>query len=522
MGPEHLDLDKHIERGTAEVIKNGAHRAVYRIRIDDHFVYWKHCRIHGLASYLRQWLRPAKAHLEFNRAQALAARGIDTVEPLAWSRPWQPWAGASHLITRELTGAIPMHQYLLERSRGEARREAAKHLGLFLARLHDAGVAHPDLHPGNILVVLDAAGQPRFHLLDIHNVRLRRSLSLGASRSNLVVFNRFFSLHCERADRACFWKSYAHARGLKHDVARALARDVEKRTRDSNLRLWEDRDRRCLAANRSYRRVLSPLARGHAVATIDEATLQRFLADPDAPFREEGVKLLKDSASSTVAELMVDTPAGPRPMIYKRFNLKKRFAALTNWLRPSAALRSWQMGHALLDRYLPTPRPWLFLHRRGLTGPREGYLLCEKVEAAVDLVQFFRPVTGRGKWDAVAALGRLLGRLHETGLSHRDLKATNILVNTVDDIAHFHFIDLVGVRRHRHISDAVRAQNLARLNVSFLQEGPCTRTDRLRFLRAYLRWALHGSANWKTWWKQIAAASEKKIARNQKSGRVLT
>jgi hypothetical protein len=84
------------------------------------------------------------------------------------------------------------------------------------------------------------------------------------------------------------------------------------------------------------------------------------------------------------------------------------------------------------------------------------------------------------------------------------------------------FIDLVGVRLHARLTLSRRVQNLARLNASFYQSRALTRTDRLRFLRAYLLWNLHGRGTWKRWWRAIAAATEAKAARNARSGRILT
>jgi serine/threonine protein kinase len=107
--------------------------------------------------------------------------------------------------------------------------------------------------------------------------------------------------------------------------------------------------------------------------------------------------------------------------------------------------------------------------------------------------------------------------MHEMGLSHRDLKAANILWSPATKS--FHFIDLVGAARQSQLSTSVRVRNLARLQVSFAQNPHLTRTDRLRFLSIYLCWALRGRAGWKDWWKKIAEASREKIEQNHQRGR---
>ena len=68
-------------------------------------------------------------------------------------------------------------------------------------------------------------------------------------------------------------------------------------------------------------------------------------------------------------------------------------------------------------------------------------------------------------------------------------------------------IDLVGVQRIRRLRRRRKVQNLARLHASFLGDPTLGRTDKLRFLRIYLAWGLHGRAGWKSWWHEIDRAT---------------
>src|SRR5262249_41941968 len=159
------------------------------------------------------------------------------------------------------------------------------------------------------------------------------------------------------------------------------------------------------------------------------------------------------------------------------------------------ALRSWVWGHGLLFRCLPTPRPLAVLHRVRHGCPADGYLLVEKVPAAVELHHFVAALemlpSGRGRAclrRALDQLGAVIRELHGRRLSHRDLKAPNILVSRPggDEAAlSFWLIDLVGVRCPGRLSWRRRVRDLARLNASFLESPALTRTDRLRFLRVY-------------------------------------
>lgn len=82
-------------------------------------------------------------------------------------------------------------------------------------------------------------------------------------------------------------------------------------------------------------------------------------------------------------------------------------------------------------------------------------------------------------------------------------------------------IDLVGVTLAKRVRRGRRLQNLARLNASVGRHPALTRTDLLRFLRVYLQWGLRGRSPWKTWWRDIAAATRAKQERNARSGRPL-
>jgi hypothetical protein len=130
--------------------------------------------------------------------------------------------------------------------------------------------------------------------------------------------------------------------------------------------------------------------------------------------------------------------------------------------------------------------------------------------------------------------------LHQRELSHRDLKAANILVRRGDappgepsaysqDIQNLLYmpesaiwlIDLVGVENFRELSMGRKVQNLSRLNASFHDCAGITRTDRLRFLFTYLHCGALGRCDWKNWWKQVGKATQKKVRRNRRLGKQL-
>jgi tRNA A-37 threonylcarbamoyl transferase component Bud32 len=543
LGPAGPDLDRWLADGLAEVVKTGPYRTVYRVRLPGGTVYVKQCRVCTPRAWAREVLRPAKARLEFENALALRDRGIPAVLPVAWGNPDSRWPGESTLITRGRDAAVPF-VHLVEQvlpdlppdTRNAVRRQLARGLGQFMARLHDAGVAHPDPHPGNLLVELPASRAPRFFLIDLHAVRIGRPLTWAESRANLVLYNRWFQLRASRPDRQRFWRAYRRSRQTLPPATAAAggsqAREVERGTLASNLRFWAGRERRCLGTNRYFRRVRNGSVRGFAVRDLPDGFLAELLTDPDAAFTRPGVKLLKDSRTSTVAEVVIPTPDGPRHAVLKRVRVRRWFEPVKNLFRLSPALRSWAAGHSLRDRWLPTPWPLAVLHlyRRGLSA--EGYLLVEKVSDAVGLpeaVAGLASLPGSERRSILRAwvdrLARLLRGMHDRAVSHRDLKAPNVvLAGAATDPAGALpvLIDLVGVRTGVRVSFRQRAKELARLNASFLNCPLVTRSLRLRFLRAYLAAGPRPRDGWKTWWNAVSRATAAKVAKNRRSGRELT
>jgi tRNA A-37 threonylcarbamoyl transferase component Bud32 len=555
-GPGGLRLAEWLAGGAARVVKQAPHRTVYRVTLPGLDFHLKQYPVRDRRSWLRTLLRPSKARAEYDLTRGVMARGVPTVEPLAVGESTAA-PRCSYLLTRTLPDAVPLNDFLdaVPAAWGTCRRarfrqRLAVALGELLATMHRAGVTHHDLHPGNLLLRLGNDGLPYLYLIDLHAVRLGSPLTWRAARDNLVILNRWFVLRSERGDRLRFWNAYQSALGEERadpNGDAAQVRDLEKRTRLSNLRFWRDQDRRCLGGNRHFRKVGRGAVAGFAVADLDDAVLAPFLADPDFPFHRPGVSVLKDSPTSSVVEFDLPTAAGPCRVVYKRF-AGGTVDAVASLVRPAPALRSYVLGHGLRLRCLPTPRPLAVLHRHPRGLPRQGYLLTEKVPDAVDLHEFVDRLMGRPAAERLPRLrrlvdqvGRLASLLHERHLSHRDLKAANLLVSPAAAVVtgrgiaplaagsaagekgsdHVWFIDLVGARRHGKLSRGRRVQNLARLHASFHADPGVTRTDKLRFLRVYLRWGLRGRYGWKRWWRQVEEATRAKVWRNLRNGRPL-
>jgi tRNA A-37 threonylcarbamoyl transferase component Bud32 len=506
---------------------------------------------------------------------AAAERGIPTISPLALAeQETNVGSGESILITQSIEDCIPLHFFLAavlptfaEPRASRMRQNLAVELGKLVARIHDAGILHHDLHAGNLLVRVGADERVELFVVDLLAVKMGPPLDWLKSRDNLVMMNCWFTFRVNRADRLRFWKAYFEARrlglwerdryGTKH-YAKEL-HEIEELSWQRNLRFWSRRDKRCLANCRYYRKVKGPGVAGHAVMEIADSDLAELLQDPDAPFHRilpspsgRGVggegKVLKESPSSTVIEMGFPVNGEVRRVIYKRFRVTSLKDPIASLFRATPALRSWIHGQGFRERGLPTARPFVVLHRRRFGVYQEGYLLTEKIDHAADLHEYLQGLDAaplptrlpllRGLIERVA---RTIRALHQRQLSHRDLKAANILTRRWDappeapsaysqDIQNLLYmpessvwlIDLVGVERFTELPRTRKVQNLSRLNASFFDSAKITRTDRLRFLLTYLNCGAFGRCDWKSWWRQVDRATLKKVDRNQRRGKPLS
>jgi RIO-like serine/threonine protein kinase len=102
----------------------------------------------------------ARARREHALLTELHACGLPVPRPLSLERRGDGWEVAMQWIPQART----LQERLLA---GDTRDLPARALGTLLARLQAAGVDHPDLHPGNVLI--DAAGSA--WAIDFHKAR---------------------------------------------------------------------------------------------------------------------------------------------------------------------------------------------------------------------------------------------------------------------------------------------------------------------------------------------------------------
>ncbi len=194
----------------------------------DLFVKWYGVRHAGEA--IRFSVLPSRAAKEWRMNERLAAAGMPVAECLAVGerRTAGLWRGGV-LVLRALAPVQTLAGRLREASESEARRWVDATAAL-VARLHDRGFCHHDLHGDNLLLDRESG---RVVLTDLHETTCRRVLPERDWVGELARLNGYTP--GSRRWRLRFWARYARARKLDRSLDRDRVRAIDRETK----RLWE-------------------------------------------------------------------------------------------------------------------------------------------------------------------------------------------------------------------------------------------------------------------------------------------
>ncbi len=542
LGDRGLPLDEWRRLGRLTTVKTGPHRAVYRVDLSKGSIYVKHFLVPDVRAMARQWFRRGKGRNEGRRAIMLRAIGVDTIDPIALGEQRKrAFLFENYLITLAIPQTVPLDEFV-ERilpamapgREAKVRQSLAREIAVLTAHLHDAGLVHQDFHPGNLLVRFDSDDRPHLSLIDLDALRSSGRLDWRVAMKNLALLNHYFWLRCSRADRRRFLDAYLHARRMDPGDARKFAPAIEDSTRRWAERLWTRWGRRCCGTNKYFKTFRRRGAWAITSRHLDRDVAKRVLADPLRPLAGADVTVLKESRTTTVAEMTMSVRGLPTRVIYKRFKSKKPFEWLLNILRPTRAWRAWQAAQHLVSRGIPTPQNLAIIERTAplIPIPLETFLIAVRAGGAQSLSDYITDVLPglepedrrKAIRSLTKALAVLLRSLHERSISDRDLKAANILIegDPAAENPRLSLIDLVGVQLRHPIPRHRRLQNLARLQVSLESAPGRTRTDALRFLRSYLVWGLSPLNDWKELWREVERLCDRKRERNRNRGRLLS
>jgi len=204
-------------------------------------------------------------------------------------------------------------------------------------------------------------------------------------------------------------------------------------------------------------------------------------------------------------ETNVTLPDVAPPVCVKQFKARSFWRSVKDYIRPSPARRSWTAGLLLERLGFAAPRVMALLLPSALG--RDAFLVMSRVQGATESYAFARDIlpalSTADRRRLMESAGLFLRRLHDAGVFHGDLKASNLLIRGQERDYSFDLVDLASVRRPLRLTQVHRVHNFAQLHAALPRW--VTRTDRLRVLRAYGAFADIRAA-----WRQIVRRASRR------------
>jgi hypothetical protein len=313
----------------------------------------------------------ARARREHELLVELHGRGLPVPRPLAIERRDDGWEVAMQWIPR----AQSLQQRLLA---GRTLDLPARALGELLARLQAAGVDHPDLHPGNVLID-DARG---VWAIDFHKARAGARLSAARLEAQLAHLEAGLRERAPARFRARCLLSWL--RSLPPDLPRPRGSKAELAARIAE----RARRERCATVEKRRLRWTRP---GSAVRAVSLAGGDGFERADGPPDVARSLEAALERSGSGAARQVLACPAAPARRVlvlrgpwravgaawYAAARLEEHHLPAARPLAVARASRSWAAfalpgdGHLLQD--------WSALGERGLLALRAlAAQLCDR------------------------------------------------------------------------------------------------------------------------------------------------
>lgn len=207
---------------------------------------------------------------------------------------------------------------------------------------------------------------------------------------------------------------------------------------------------------------------------------------------------------------------------YRASLFPQRVKCWLTFSKTYSAVHEWRTIQAFHSCGLPTVTPIAVGMRRRMPFCRESFLLTRGLTETHTLEQevterYAAPrdkATVKKKRDLIRTLALLTRSMHTQGFKHQDYYLCHLLIHGADsDHPELYIADLHRARRKRNAGWRWNIKDLAGLNYS-APEGVFSRTDRLRFLKAYDA----ALAENRSFIRSVARKTERIRAHTEKSG----
>lgn len=218
-------LPELVDGLTADALLQGGRNDVYRLEKDDRSLVVKRFHNRGAWKKVVYRIYSSKARRSYEHSGRLLEIGLRSPTPIAWREDWAGlWLEKGYYICDYIDFEHEARR-LSERPRQEAL-EKARVVGRDFARMHEAGIRHLDLTPGNLLFPKRASADCQPYIIDNNRMRFA-SISVHEGILSLL------QLELEGELLGAFVDSYARYRNLTPELCHGI---YERRLRRHKLK----------------------------------------------------------------------------------------------------------------------------------------------------------------------------------------------------------------------------------------------------------------------------------------------
>ncbi len=151
-------------------------------------------------------------------------------------------------------------------------------------------------------------------------------------------------------------------------------------------------------------------------------------------------------------------------IVVKKFKLRRKYDQFRFYFLPSKARRSLEIALTMIRNGLKTPYPVAIIEDRGpLNRLTNCYYLTEFLKSDCSFLNVINELDDITKRKIMTEAAQNIRLMHDAGIIHNDLHASNILVRNLSNQPELYYIDLNRARHKKALSVKIRAKDLGRL-----------------------------------------------------------
>jgi tRNA A-37 threonylcarbamoyl transferase component Bud32 len=187
--------------------------------------------------------------------------------------------------------------------------------------------------------------------------------------------------------------------------------------------------------------------------------------------------------------------------VVKRFGWHGIQHYLSSPLKRSRAMKAYRTACHLLAHGLETPTPLGVLEERRWGFVQYNVYVTAALPDVITLQEYCAtlPDGPAGLEEVVRLVAAYLRRMHDSGLWHRDMVTSNLLLTGAPGNRQVSLVDLNRARRIPYMPMVLRAMDLARMGWWERLPQLCALYSVGRFSATRLLWLVHLYGHWRTW-----------------------